>query len=129
MGEYDSSVTSGVDEITTIMEKTFPNKLKNHFKLSGLQSSAAMCIDLISGKVDLVGDAIAKGVFEPPTMYRLVNEISGSVMDLDGKDIGDKKWLEYGRPLTPIVLSSSYNLGEKFTRQLKTIDFYREKAF
>lgn len=122
-GEYNHSVTSGVDEITTIMEKTFSNKLKNHFKLSGLPSSAAMCIDLISGKVDLVGGVIAKGVFEPPTMYRLIKEINGSVMDLDGKDIGDKEWLEYGRPLTPIVLSSSHGLGKEFIKWLKSNRF------
>lgn len=35
------------------------------------------------------------------------------------KDISNEKWLTYGRPLMPIVLSSSYNLGKEFIRFLE----------
>ena len=113
--DYESNVTAGIDKISALVRETFSLKAeRNGNRLSALNSSAAMCIDLIMGEVDLVGGVIAKGAFEPPTEYVLVTGVGGVMTDIDGNDIGCKKWKEYGRNTIPLVRASSRELGNTF---------------
>ncbi len=111
--EYKEGVTAGMNEIRALMEKTFANPLRGKLDLIGGCSSAAMCLDLVLGYVDLVGQVIAKGVFEPPTQYLLTREIGGAVLGMGGEDIGRERWLEYGRPMSHLLLASSEELGRE----------------
>lgn len=124
--EYKEGVTAGMDEIRELMERTFADSLDGKIKLVGGCSSAAMCLDLIIGEVDLVGQVIAKGVFEPPVQYLLVKERGGAVLGMDGRDIGDERWSKYGRrsedgrpTMSPLLLASSEELGREVLNLLR----------
>lgn len=119
--DFQNKITSGLDEITAMCRKSFSEKLIQEYELSGLVSSSAMCCDLVLGKVDAVCGVIAKGVFEPPIEYAMTNEINGIMYGfVDGKwtEIGDKKWLEYGKPLSPLICASSQKIARELIELL-----------
>ncbi len=113
--EYAKGITSGLDEIGKCVNDTFtkPLQRRNFTNLYALNSSSAMCFDLIIGNVDAVCGVIAKGVFEPPAEYVLLREIDGSAYGkVNGKweEIGNKKWSGYGRPLAPLIRVANLKL-------------------
>lgn len=98
-GEIQEGITSGLDEIARVTREHFTTKLENYFRgnsknISGLNSSGAMCLDLILGDVDAIGGVSAKGVFEQPAEYPILNSLGGTIVDYSGKDIGSNYWLE-----------------------------------
>jgi len=120
--DFKESITSGIDEISSFVKKTFSDKLKGKFDLSGIVSSSSMCLDLVEGKVDAVCGVIAKGVFEPPAEYRLVKEIGGELFAfVEGKwnELRNKKWAEYGRPLSPLIRVANLEIGKELIEYLK----------
>jgi fructose-1,6-bisphosphatase/inositol monophosphatase family enzyme len=93
-GEYAEGITSQLNSIAKITRENFTNKLEGKVKLSGLNSSGAMCMDLAVGEVDAVCGVSAKGVFEQPSEYPILREIGGTIVDYSGKDIGKNYWLK-----------------------------------
>ncbi len=93
-GEYAEGITSQLDKIAGITRENFTRKLEGKIKLSGLNSSGAMCLDLAVGIVDAIGGVSAKGVFEQPAEYPILRELGGTIVDYNGKDIGKNFWLE-----------------------------------
>ena len=125
--EHAEGVTSGLDEIGELMHETFTTPLKEHAILSGQNSSAAMCLDLLYGEVDAIGGVIAKGVFEPPAEYPMIRELGGIMLGIDGTEIGDKRWSEYGRPLSPLIRANSRLMGMGIVKFLESLRNKPEK--
>ena len=71
VGNYEEGITAQLDKIAEVVRKNFTLKLEGKVKCSGLMSSGAMCMDLITGVVDAVCGVSAKGVFEQPSEYSL----------------------------------------------------------
>lgn len=96
-GEIQEGVTSGIDDIARVTREHFTTKLERYLEkenVSGLNSSGAMCLDLILGKVDAIGGVSAKGVFEQPTEYPIIACSGGVIVDYSGKDIGNNYWIK-----------------------------------
>lgn len=120
--DYKERITAGLDDVSKCVRKNFSDKLKGKFELSDLVSSSAMCLDLILGKVDAVGGVRAKGVFEPPTEYRLLKEVGGRILGLNEKtkkwyNIKNDLWLEdrkkYQNNFAPLLRVGSKKIGEE----------------
>ena len=94
VGNYEDGITSHLDKIAQAVRKNFTSKLEETVELSGLNSSGAMCLDLAVGKVDAIGGVSAKGVFEQPAEYPIIKSLGGTIVDSNGKDIGENYWLE-----------------------------------
>jgi fructose-1,6-bisphosphatase/inositol monophosphatase family enzyme len=115
--EHAKGITSGLDEIGKCVNDAFtkPLQRENFTNLSALNSSSAMCFDLVIGNVDAVCGVIAKGVFEPSTEYVLLREVSGSAygkVNETWEEIGDRRWSEYGRPLSPLIRVANPKIGK-----------------
>ncbi len=110
---YEKGITSGLDEIGALVHGTFTTRLKNHYKLSGFPSSSSMCLDLVLGQVDAVCGVRAKGVYEPPAEYLLLRRIGGTIVDLSGKDIGERYWLDDRGKLAPLLRASSPQIARE----------------
>ena len=120
---YKEGITAGMDDVSECVKKHFSDKLKRKFELSGLVSSSAMCLDLILGDVDVVCGVIAKGVFEPPAEYRILKEIRGTAygfVDKKWEEIGNKKWSQYGRPMSPLLMVANQEIGKEFIKFLNS---------
>lgn len=128
-GDYARGVTSGLDEIAGLVRKTFsgPLKRKGFTNLSGKNSSSSMCLDLLLGKVDAVCGVIAKGVFEPPAEYVMIKEVEGVLIaglenetgKRDWQLIDNEEWLEFGRPLTPLIRAANEEIGWKIVEEIE----------
>ncbi|MAH49335.1 hypothetical protein CMI37_26145 [Candidatus Pacearchaeota archaeon] len=113
--EHASGVTSGLDEIGNVVRENFtmPLQTMGHKNLRALNSSAAMCLDLVLGKVDAVGGVIAKGVFEPPAEYVLLDSVGGCLVGQNGQIVRHEKWREFGRPLSPLMRVANPQLAQQ----------------
>jgi fructose-1,6-bisphosphatase/inositol monophosphatase family enzyme len=105
--KYENGITSGLDEIGQLVHNIFTERLKSKFNLSGLTSSSSMCLDLVLGEVDAICGVRAKGVYEPPGEYLLLKNIGGTVVEVDGKNIGNRYWLKDRGKLAPLIRASS----------------------
>jgi len=126
---YARGVTSGLDTIAGLVRKTFSGKLKKSGfeNLTGKNSSSSMCLDLILGNVAAVCGVIAKGVFEPPAEYVMLREIGGVLIAGTESEnekrnwqlIDNEKWLEFGRPLTPLIRAANEEIGWKIVEEIE----------
>lgn len=122
IGNYEEGITSQLDEISSVVRKNFTSKLEGRVELAGLISSGAMCMDLITGKVDTIGGISAKGVFEQPAEYVILKEVGGVITDYSGEDIGRNYWLKDRRlhkeyPI-PSLRASSQQLAREIIKYL-----------
>ncbi|MBS3085486.1 hypothetical protein J4225_02265 [Candidatus Pacearchaeota archaeon] len=121
--DYKEGITISMDKITKLMRNVFSNKLNGKFELSGMASTSSMFIDLVLGKVDAVCGVIVKGVFEPPAGYLLSKTIGGEVYGFSNdkwEKIDNKKWQEYGKPISPVLFAASPELANELISILKS---------
>ena len=77
---------------------TFADPLnKAGYIYARLGSSAIHFVDLATGRADLVGESTRKGNLEFATAYALVHESGGVMVSIDGKDIGNQPFNEFGQ--------------------------------
>ncbi len=121
-GDYAEGITSQIDSIAKVTRENFTNKLEGKVRLSGLNSSGAMCLDLALGDVDAVCGVSAKGVFEQPSEYPILKQLGGNITDYSGKDIGENLWLEdrkiHKNNPTPSLRASSQQLAKEIINYL-----------
>jgi len=116
---YAPGVTEGLEKFKLFMKKRVVDKLDGRMILRGGISSAAMCLDLLLGDVDALAQIVAKGVFEPPAMYFLTKELGGYSSDLEGKDLGVKKWGPVGMNVDAAIFANSEEMGRTITDYLR----------
>ncbi|MBI2543528.1 MAG: hypothetical protein HYW24_05085 [Candidatus Aenigmarchaeota archaeon] len=102
----------------------FNNTLEDYVKklhhVNSLRSSAAHYVDLVSGKVDVVIECTRKGNLEFAVGYGMVREAGGVVVTLDGEDIGNKKYFDFGqKEHIPVVFASDIYVARKFIKQIE----------
>jgi len=79
-----------------------------------LGSSAAYYIALATGKADIVGEGTRKGNLEWPTAYAIATTAGGVMLTLDGKDLGQQKFLKFGQTdYQPILTAANARLARK----------------
>ncbi len=121
--QHQKGITQGLDEISRLVDETFykPLTKQGFTNFIGLSSSSSMCLDLLLGNVIAVGGVIAKGVFEPPAEYRLLKEIRGELLaytNSNWQTMGDKKWSEYGKPLSPLLRTANSQATRELLSQI-----------
>ncbi|MEK6760754.1 MAG: hypothetical protein AABX93_02410 [Nanoarchaeota archaeon] len=122
--DYAEGITSQLDDISMVTRENFTKKLEGKVKVSGLNSSGAMCMDLVIGKVDAICGVSAKGVFEQPAEYPIIRILNGTIADYSGKDIGDDYWLidreSHKKNPVPSLRASSHYLAMEILKYVKS---------
>lgn len=123
-GSYTKGITALLDQIGGTVRENFTKKLVEKVQLSGLNSSGAMCLDLLVGDVDAIAGIRAKGDYEVIVEYLLTTLLGGVVIGLDGKDIGNHRWLEdrerYRTNPIPTLRASSPQLAKEIISHLNS---------
>ena len=123
--DYQPGITAGLNDFEQFMDERVVSKLNGRMRPLGSISSSAHCIDLLVGedtegnKVDAVAQIIAKGSFESPAIYTLVRELGGVGTDLQGNDLGPKKWGPMKDKVEGCVFSSSQGIHDSIISYLK----------
>ncbi len=67
-----------------------------------------------------LADVTRKGNLEQPAIYLILSELKGTVVDKEGKDIGDKNFRDWGQQeKIPIISARSAKVAEKILAELK----------
>ncbi|MFA6392692.1 MAG: inositol monophosphatase family protein [Candidatus Paceibacterota bacterium] len=100
-----------------LMKEPFNNKdlektrdiLKSHgFEINISKGSSAIdYVDLAIGEKDIVLECTRKNNLEIAVAYGLVKESGGVIVDLNGDDLGDKKYKEFGQKDHVMVITAS----------------------
>ncbi|MBS3080487.1 hypothetical protein J4221_03375 [Candidatus Pacearchaeota archaeon] len=110
--DYEKGVTKGMEDFLNFMNEHVVKHLEGKVHLLGGVSSAAMCLDLVFGNADAIFNMVAKGVFEPPAMYLFTRELGGDCRDLQGNELGNKKWKPHSR-LEGALFTCSKEIGDE----------------
>jgi len=92
----DKSTLIFIDEYIDINIRTFTDNLKG-FNTKCLGSSSHYYASLLSGEAALMLECTRKGNLEVAAAYGLVTNAGGCIVTLDGQDIGDRKYNEFGQ--------------------------------
>lgn len=107
-----------IDEYWDINRETFSAKLQG-FNTAFLESSSVHYVDLASGNVDLVLECTRKGNLEIAVAYGLETEAGGSIVTLDGVNLGRKKYLKFGQDkYIPVVFASTKRLAKELIEHI-----------
>ena len=103
----------------SFMRKEFSYKMKE-FKLTCLGASCVYYIDVASGTADLALECTRKGNLEIAIAYGLEKESGGVMMEINGEDLGNKKYLEFSQDkYTSIITASTKELANHLIQYLK----------
>ena len=77
-------------------------------------------VDLANGKVDLVLECTRKRNLEIAIAFGLITESTGTIMTIDGKNIGKEKYLEFRQEdgYIPIIFSCTEKLGKELIKKV-----------
>ena len=123
--DYAKGITKGMSQFEEFMNENVVKKLEGKMKLAGSVTGSEMCLDLLERKVEAVAHIVAKGVFEIPNMYLMTKELMGVGTDLQGNDLGNKKWkamkvYDDSMEIDVAIFASSHELGNKIIEYLKS---------
>lgn len=112
---FDQHTVIYVDEYFEENRRIFSKPLEG-FNTSYHQASAMYYAALVEGKADVVCECTRKGNLELAAAYGLVREAGGVMMDLQGQDVGGRKYGQFGmqEEHVPVVSAASRELGNKF---------------
>jgi len=109
-----------IDENFDINRRIFSSKLKG-FQTKFLGSSAIYYVDLASGKADLVLECTRKRNLEIAVAYGLIKEAGGVMVSLDGKDLSQRKYLEFGQDKNiPIIAAATKELADELIKLISS---------
>ena len=115
----DKSARIYVDEYFEINRKVFSEKLTG-FNIKYFLSSCLYYVDVASGAADLALECTRKRNLEIAVSYGLIKESGGAMVDIDGKSIGDRKYLEFGQNTNiPIITAATNDLAIQLIDHLK----------
>ena len=117
--KLDKKTKIYVDEYFEFNRKTFSSKLQG-FNIKCLLSSSMHYVDLANGKVDLVLECTRKRNLEIAIAFGLITESTGTIMTIDGKNIGKEKYLEFRQEdgYIPIIFSCTEKLGKELIKKV-----------
>jgi fructose-1,6-bisphosphatase/inositol monophosphatase family enzyme len=111
-----------VDESFEINQEAFSRKLSD-FNIECTLCSCQYYADLVSGHADYVLECTRKNNLELMAAYGLVREAGGVMVDLDGNDIGPRRYLEFGQGKDehiPVITAANLPLAEQLISLLAT---------
>lgn len=119
--ELDKNMKIYIDENFGINRETFSENLKG-FNTQCLQASSADYMGVVEGEAGFALECSFKGNLEKAVAYGLVREAGGVMVDMDGNDIGDKKYLEFAQQgHIPIVTAGNLKLAQALLEHIKSI--------
>ena len=86
-------------------------------------SSGLLYARLACGELDLVLECTRKENQEIVVAYGTVKEAGGVMLDIEGNDLGDKKYLEFGKEggrATPIISANSIDLAHEAIEYIRS---------
>ena len=106
--QLDQTIRLYIDEFFEYNRTVF-SKYLTKFKPGYEKASSLYYAALAEGTVDAVLECTRKGNLEIAVEYRLTTEAGGVVVDLDGKDIGDKKYFDFMQTKPAGIISAATN--------------------
>jgi fructose-1,6-bisphosphatase/inositol monophosphatase family enzyme len=95
----------------------------SEFKIEDPRAYAAYFSDLASGNTGLVLTATGKNNLEIAIGFGLITESGGTVVDLNGDSLEDKKYLQFGQTeQLPIIAAANKELAQNLINFLKSKD-------
>ncbi len=110
---------SGFSE-TDLYEKTFLSKLRG-FNLVEHYASQTHYVGVASGEAAVALEFTRKGNLEIAVGFGLVKEAGGGIVDIEGRDLGEMRYLEFGQgegEHIPIVIACTNELGVEVAKYL-----------
>lgn len=122
--KFDSSLNIYVDDAAYEMNrKTFTEPLRRKgFKTTCTKCSCMYYADVAEGLAHFALECTRKGNLELAVAYGLIKEAGGVMVDLDGNDIGPRKYLEFGQKENehiPIITAANRTLAMAMVDFLK----------
>jgi len=100
------------------VSRTFVDRLPKGYGFQCLLSSAMHYADLASGQADLVLECTRKGNLEIAVAYGLIKEAGGFMVALDGKELGKRKYFEFGQDsYVGVISAANHNLIKDFLKK------------
>ncbi len=119
--DLDKKTRIFIDEYWEFNKKKFSQKLQG-FNTNYLGASCAYYIDLACGKADLVLECTRKGNLEVAISYGLEREAGAVIVDSEGKDLGKRKYLEFGQQESlPVISGATLDLTKRLIEHLNRI--------
>lgn len=122
--DLDPSTTILYDDAWEVNRAVFRDGLAP-LAMSCHKSSAIHYADVVAGAADLALECTRKGNLEIAVAYGLVREAGGCMLELDGRELGELRYLEHSRaplpgepPHRPIVTAASLELAQAIIRKL-----------
>lgn len=117
--ELDKNMKIYIDENFEINRRTFTKNLKG-FNTQCIQASSAYYMGVAEGEAGFALECSFKGNLEKAVAYGLIKEAGGVIVDMDGNDIGDKKYLEFAQQgHIPIVTAGNLKLAQALLEHIK----------
>jgi fructose-1,6-bisphosphatase/inositol monophosphatase family enzyme len=111
-----------INKYWELCQKVFLEKL-SEFKIEDPRAYAAYFSDLASGNTGLVLTATGKNNLEIAIGFGLITESGGTVVDLNGDSLEDKKYLQFGQTeQLPIIAAANKELAQNLINFLKSKD-------
>ncbi len=104
-----------------VIDNTFIKKLQG-CDVGYYRSFVASFIDLITGRSHLLTECTRKRNLETAAGYPMLKELGGTIVTLDGHDIGTKQYREFGyneNEYIPFVATLTPELAGSFLRYIK----------
>lgn len=103
----------------TLIKDSFLAKL-SEYRRPHLAATSAHYVDLASGACGLVLECTRKGNLELGVGFGLVKEAGGVIVDLNGKDIGGKRFRSFGQDThIPFIAAATKELAQQTVAFLK----------
>lgn len=108
-----------IDKFWEINRNVFEKKLVDFDTVCKMASSLYYA-DVAEGEADLALECTRKNNLEIAAAYGLIHEAGGVIVDLDGIDIGNKRYLEFGqKEYTPVITAATMELAHSLISFLK----------
>lgn len=92
----------------------FYKRIKQEFKTYYFGSSAIYYADLAAGRADVVLECTRKNNLEIAAAYPIIKQAGGVMIGPDGKDIGEKYYLEFGQnEHIPVITAANPQLASE----------------
>lgn len=111
---------SGFSE-TDLYEKTFLSKMRD-FNLAEHYASQTHYVGVASGEAALALEFTRKGNLEIAVGFGLVKEAGGGIVDIEGRDLGGMRYLEFGqgeKEHIPIIIACTNELVGELVKYLR----------
>lgn len=100
-----------VDEFHDVSRRVFAERLRG-FPLSVINASCVAYVDVAAGKAEMALECTRKGNLEIAAACALIMESGGVLVDIEGRSLLDRKYLEFGQnEQLPTIAAATQDLA------------------